>query len=49
MQFWKREWKMHDEFEIKTQDVVTEEFMLHMCRNPKNTPKIIEKSAAGLF
>lgn len=45
MQSWKREccdWKLHDEFEIKTQGAVTEEFMLHMCCNTENTPKIIE-------
>lgn len=44
MQFWKREcrdWKLHDEFGIKTQDAVWEEFMLHMYCNAENIPRII--------
>jgi len=44
MQFLKREccdWKPHDEFGIKTQGAVTEEFLLHMCCNTENTPKFL--------
>lgn len=40
---------MHDEFEIKTQDAATEEFMLHMGHNPKKYSQKLLKNLQRVY